>query len=92
MTQQITPYPLRLDPDLRAELERSAKDAGRSLHAEIVRRLEQSVAMGQAASEPDQVSQDTGVYLHPRSSLADRLAAVEQRLVEVEQALDGLRK
>lgn len=38
----IAPYPLRLAPDLRGSLEESAKKGGRSLHAEIVSRLEKS--------------------------------------------------
>lgn len=36
---RITPYPLRIDPELRAELEAAAKNAGRSLQSEISRRL-----------------------------------------------------
>lgn len=39
----ITPYPLRLDPELRKRLEHVAKHAGRSLQAEISARLEQSL-------------------------------------------------
>ncbi len=39
----ITPYPLRLDPELRKRLEHVAKHAGRSLQAEIAARLEQSL-------------------------------------------------
>jgi hypothetical protein len=34
--KQITPYPLRLEPDLRKHLEEVAAQNGRSLHAEIV--------------------------------------------------------
>lgn len=39
----ITPYPLRLDPDLRQRLEHSAKQSGRSLQSEIAARLERSL-------------------------------------------------
>lgn len=39
----ITPYPLRLDPELRKRLEYVAKQAGRSLQSEIAARLEQSL-------------------------------------------------
>ena len=39
----ISPYPLRLDAELRGQLEKSAKSVGRSLHAEIVARLEKSL-------------------------------------------------
>lgn len=41
---QRTSYPLRMPDDLRQLLELAAEHAGRSLHAEIVRRLQQSVA------------------------------------------------
>ncbi len=37
------PYSMRLDPELRAQLEAAAKAAGRSLHAEISIRLEESL-------------------------------------------------
>lgn len=39
---RTTPYPLRMHDDLRAKLEESAKAGSRSLHAEIVARLEGS--------------------------------------------------
>lgn len=39
---QVTPYPLRLPPDLRETLEAICKENGRSLNAEIVLRLNQS--------------------------------------------------
>ena len=39
----ITPYPLRLDPELRKRLEYVAKQSGRSLQSEIAARLEQSL-------------------------------------------------
>ena len=37
------PYSMRLDPALRTQLEAAAKAAGRSLHAEIAMRLEESL-------------------------------------------------
>lgn len=43
----ISPYPIRMPVDLRARLEESARDGARSLHAEIISRLEDSF---QAAS------------------------------------------
>lgn len=39
---RTTPYPLRMPEELRAKLEESAKSGARSLHAEIVARLERS--------------------------------------------------
>ena len=41
---RLTPYPLRIDPELRAELEAAAKNAGRSLQSEISRRLYASLS------------------------------------------------
>jgi len=40
-TRQM-PYPLRMPLDLREFLQKSADEIGRSLHVEIIRRLEQS--------------------------------------------------
>lgn len=38
----ITPFGLRMQPDLKARVEAAAKKSGRSLNAEIVARLEQA--------------------------------------------------
>ena len=38
-TSQITPFPLRLAPDLRQKLDAAAKKSGRSLQSEILARL-----------------------------------------------------
>lgn len=38
--QQITPYPIRMEPELRSALEKAAQQSNRSLHAEIISRLE----------------------------------------------------
>ena len=40
----ISPYPIRMPPDLRDRLEASARDGNRSLHAEIIARLAASYA------------------------------------------------
>ncbi|WP_423173827.1 Arc family DNA-binding protein [Stenotrophomonas maltophilia] len=42
MSRQIMPFGLRMPDHLRAALESSAKEAGRSLNTEIVRRLLQT--------------------------------------------------
>ena len=42
-TKRITPYPLRLKPPLRKELETKAKENGRSLNTEIVMMLENAL-------------------------------------------------
>lgn len=39
----ISPYPLRMPDDMRAVLEAAAKEVGRSLHAEIIARLERTL-------------------------------------------------
>lgn len=41
-TSHIAPFGVRMQPDLKERLEKSAHDAGRSLNAEIVARLEAS--------------------------------------------------
>jgi hypothetical protein len=41
--KRITPYPLRLKPSLRKELETKAKESGRSLNTEIVMLLENAL-------------------------------------------------
>lgn len=38
----ISPYPIRMSAELRSRLEESAKKGARSLHAEIISRLEES--------------------------------------------------
>lgn len=40
--QQVNPYPIRLTKELKAKLEESAKQHGRSLNAEMLLRLEAS--------------------------------------------------
>lgn len=41
--QRDTPYPLRMSANLREELEVAAKASGRSLHQEILQRLQDSL-------------------------------------------------
>lgn len=48
-TAKIPPFGLRLQPDLKAQIEESAKASGRSLNAEIVARLESSFAKDAAS-------------------------------------------
>ena len=40
---QEVPYPLRMPPNIRCHLQKKADEIGRSLHTEIMRRLEESV-------------------------------------------------
>lgn len=41
-TAHITPFGVRMQPDLKERLEKAAQESGRSLNAEVVARLEQS--------------------------------------------------
>ncbi|WP_426715610.1 Arc family DNA-binding protein [Chromobacterium violaceum] len=78
----IQPYPLRLQRELRAELEAAAKDNGRSLHSEIVQRLEQSFR-----SPVEQ----TGEGGNP--ALPEELAPVIQRLAfELAEAVQDIQE
>lgn len=43
MSRDITPFPVRLPPELRERLESAAREAGRSLNAEILHQLQQAV-------------------------------------------------
>lgn len=66
------PYSFRMPDDLRAELERIAKENGRSLNAEILLRLQASL---------DQVRPD---QTDP-ADLLDRLRALEARVDQLER-------
>lgn len=44
----ISPYPIRMPSDLRQRLDESARQGSRSLHAEIISRLEESFASHRA--------------------------------------------
>lgn len=46
MSRDITPFPVRLPPELRERLEGAAKEAGRSLNAEILHQLQNAVGTG----------------------------------------------
>lgn len=54
MSRDITPFALRMPPDLRAKVELAAKESRRSINAEIIDRLESTIsieeALGQIAS------------------------------------------
>ena len=49
---RTTPYPLRMSDELRSKLEASAQSGSRSLHAEIVARLESTFATPTASAGP----------------------------------------
>ena len=47
----ISPYPIRMPSDLRERLEQAAKQGSRSLHAEIIARLESTFTPAESAVE-----------------------------------------
>lgn len=53
-TGHINPFGLRMQPELRQRLETAAKEAGRSLNAEIVARLESSISQPMQGALVDQ--------------------------------------
>ena len=53
MSRDIAPFGVRMPPDLKARLEEKAKANGRSLNAEIVARLDMSLAAQPNAPDAD---------------------------------------
>lgn len=53
MSRDITPFALRMPPELRAKVEQAAKETRRSLNAEIVARLETTFRQGPTESPED---------------------------------------
>lgn len=47
--KQMSPYPVRLPAEMREVLKKSADEAGRTLHSEIIQRLKKSLAQEAAA-------------------------------------------
>lgn len=89
--QQITPYPIRMEPELRAALEEAARNGNRSLHAEIIQRLEQSLDPNRLKS-PGQwgsVSEDGKITFkgaHDLLSELQELTLRAQMIVNIFQA------
>jgi predicted HicB family RNase H-like nuclease len=50
-TANIAPFGLRMHPDLKQQIEEQARANGRSLNAEIVWRLEQSLSSAKPSAE-----------------------------------------
>ena len=73
---QITPYPVRLPPELRQALQQLADDAGRSLQQEILLRLQASV---------DDTNADD-------ADLARQMRDVKVRLAELEATVQAMRQ
>ncbi len=87
----ITPFGLRMQPDLKRQVEAAARKANRSLNAEIVSRLELSFAVGA-------VVQETGWDLEhghdtPEFRLAyQRTQPLDKRVADLEDQVAALLK
>lgn len=66
-----------MPPELKKRVEKAARDAGRSLNAEICQRLEQSFASDSAGEQSD---------------LAGRMQELEQRVAALEHVISDLRR
>ncbi|MGH8436877.1 MAG: Arc family DNA-binding protein [Pseudomonas sp.] len=93
----ISPYPLRMPDALRTALESSAKEVGRSLHAEIIARLERTLQADSRALPDDLLASvrlqasltlavaaglDRGVLNADQRQAFDALTSVSRRVVE----------
>lgn len=58
-----SPYPIRPAPELRSKLEEAARAGGRSLHAEIIQRLERSF---ETPDEPERMPEPKAIDLLER--------------------------
>ncbi|MFZ3185879.1 MAG: Arc family DNA-binding protein [Pseudomonas sp.] len=84
----VSPYPLRMPDDLRATLEDSANEGGRSLHAEVIGRLERTLQ-----EDSQSLSDDLLEAIRLQANLTLALAAgLESGLLDADrrQALDAL--
>lgn len=84
----ISPYPLRMPDDLRSALEAAAQGVGRSLHAEILARLESSL-QGDRSGLSDEQLESIGLQANLTLALAADLDAGELS-AEQQRALDAL--
>lgn len=95
-TAQIAPFGLRMLPELKAQIEEAAKASGRSMNAEIVARLEQSLAGG--ADNGLIVDQAKQIWELRQQILSDHLAmthavgTMKPLTPEERPAYEGLKK
>ena len=85
----ITPFGLRMQPELKQQIEEQARANGRSLNAEIVWRLEKSLpgsADGQSWIKSAKASSSKG------SDHAERLNTLEQQVGELMEAVNALQQ
>lgn len=86
MTRDINPFGLRMPAALRARLEDSARDSGRSLNAEIVWRLEQTYEM------EAEVEATEARYAASLQDLTSEFEAYKKGQNELRQLVEGLVK
>lgn len=87
MSREINPYGLRMPPELREKLEAAARQSARSLNAEIVRRLEESLEpwprAGQASDDFQKFLQDAAddreFYADLGQALAEHMRDIAER-------------
>ena len=84
----IAPFGLRMQPELKQQIEEQAMASGRSLNAEIVWRLEQSLK----ADTPDQSWIKTAKQAASATAADDRLSALEAEVRVLRLGLNELRK
>jgi Mn-dependent DtxR family transcriptional regulator len=77
MSRDINPFGVRMQPDLKEELEKEAKRNGRSLNAEIIDRLKRSLQF-----QTDIVEGGYMVREAPRA-YSDDISEVEKQLLQV---------
>lgn len=78
---QISPYPIRMPHHLREQLEAAATEGNRSLHAEIIARLQHSFETRDAA-----IAQETvGAVLKTLTRAIDHANALARRLESMEK-------
>jgi hypothetical protein len=82
----IAPFGLRMQPELKQQIEEQAMASGRSLNAEIVWRLEQSLKTGTPGQSWIKTAKQAA------SAADDRLSALEAEVQELRLGLEELRE
>lgn len=85
--RNINPFGLRMQPDLRAQIEEAAARNHRSLNAEIVARLEESLA-SESASEAH--TEASGLRIEAEDGDEVRIVTQEQLYAIVDEAIQSV--
>jgi hypothetical protein len=83
----IAPFGVRMQPELKQQIEEQARTNGRSLNAEIVWRLEQSLL--DAGSKQGWIKKAKHSAVQP-SIIEDRLLLLEEQLSAMKESVDAL--